>query len=198
MNRQYDEMLTAAVSRLKAVDITAACKRAGIDYSDGQIVLDSFGARIMLDTTTWMVEPPIDMWLHLPLLQYLEAVDDALPGDRWIGMAELVEGGLVRGASFDREVDSVLAQKFCDAEPGKIIMACEKLGGKIVPGRGDLSAIFHFAPHFPLLLNLWYADDEFPASGKVLINDAVKHHLGTEAIGTLVAFLIRMIGKELK
>ena len=190
-------MLASAVSRLKTIDIAAACERAGIDCSRGRISLISFGVTVALDTETWAAEPAIDMWLHLPLLQYLERVDNALPGDRWIGMAELSEGGLVRGSSFDREVDSILASRFRDVEPERIIRACEKLGGQVFPGSADLSVSFHFAPHFPMLLNLWYADDEFPASGKVLINDGVKHHLGTEAIGTLAVFLVRMLGEAL-
>ena len=41
-----------------------------------------------------------------------------------------------------------------------------------------------------MFLNLWYSDDEFPASGKVLINSGVQAHLGVEAAGTLATVLV--------
>ena len=42
-------------------------------------------------------------------------------------------------------------------------------------------------------LNLWLPDDEFPASGKLLVNKGVKHCLGTEAIGTIGTMIVKRI-----
>ena len=53
-------------------------------------------------------------------------------------------------------------------------------------------------PRFPLRLNLWLADEEFPASGKVLVNDGVKHCLGTEATGTIGMLLIQKVCDEIE
>lgn len=63
-------------------------------------------------------------------------------------------------------------------------------GVKKEDSKADLSVVFHFLPKYPMFLNLWYSDDEFPASGKVLINSGVQAHLGVEAAGTLATVLV--------
>jgi hypothetical protein len=40
-----------------------------------------------------------------------------------------------------------------------------------------------------------FADDEFPATGKLLVNNGEKHCLGTEAIGTVATELIQKLCK---
>ena len=195
-NRQYDEMLAAAVKRMAGLDFRTAAEKAGLDYdaSNGSAIIRTLGRISRLNPANCSLTPPLDMWHHLSILQYLEAVDGSLPSDRWIGMGELAEGGMVRGASFDREIDSLIASRLGCFTPGQIENACAELGG-VLQGecRADLCAVFAFMPRFPLRLQLWFADDEFPASGKVLINDGVKHCLGTEAIGTVATLLIQQL-----
>ena len=78
--------------------------------------------------------------------------------------------------------------------PETLERACRDLGGVLrEPGRSDLSAEFRFMPRYPLRLELWYADEEFPASGKLLVNDGVKTQLGLEAAGTLGVLLLRRL-----
>ena len=104
---------------------------------------------------------------------------------------------MVRGASFDREIDNMIANRLGENPPKHIHAACERLEAVFHDhSHADLCADFYFLPYFPLRLNLWFADDEFPASGKLLINDGVKHCLGTEAIGTVGALLIQKLCEE--
>lgn len=191
--RQYQEMLDAATYRLQHIDLKAAAEKSGLSFGR-RIAIPTFGEQITLDPATFLSDPPIDMWHHLVILQYLETADDSMPSDTWIGMAELREGGLARGASFDREIDVLIADRLGIHPPEAIRQACGRLGGLIREDtRADLCADFSFMPRFPLRLNLWFADDEFPACGKVLVNDGVKHRLGTEAIGTISTFLVRKL-----
>lgn len=193
-NRQYREMLNAAVRRMQDVDLLAAAARSGLrcDPATERVTLETFGRVTHIDAATLLPDPPVEMWLHLAILQYLESSDGSLPTERWIGMADLSEGGLARGTSFDREIDALIANRLGRQSPERIRAACERLGARFVDNpRADLCADFFFLPRFPLRLNLWYADDEFPASGKLLVNDGVKQCLGTEAIGTVGTLLIR-------
>ena len=190
-NRQYDEMQAASLRRLEGIDLAIAAESAGLAW-DGQGVEGvSFGQRFRLDGKTLRPTPEIDMWQHLAMLQYLWGADGSLPTDRWIGMGELAEGGLVRGTSFDGEIDRLIATRLGKCAPEAVCQACAALGADY-PGNGsaDLCAVFCFMPRFPLRLNLWYADDEFPASGKLLVNAGVHHCLGTEAIGTVGCMLV--------
>ena len=196
-NRQYDEMLAANLERLAGIDLKAAAERAGLVWDEGGIVAVSFGQTVRLDGIALRPTPEIDMWQHLAMLQYLWGVDGSLPNDRWIGMGDLAEGGMIRGASFDGEIDRLIAARLGKCAPEAVRRACLKLGAALrADGKADLCAEFHFLPRFPLLLNLWFADDEFPASGKLLVNEAVHHCLGTEAIGTLGCMLVGRICEE--
>ena len=195
-NRQYVEMLAAAVARLDGRDPAEIASRAGAEYDPqaGTIGFVTFGRPVRLYVSDWHAEPAQEMWHHVTVLQYLGMAEGGAPSDRWIGMGELSEGGLVRGASFDREIDGVIARELGRFSPETILSACGKLGGEIVPDtRADLCAVFRFMPRYPLMLNLWYADDEFPASGKVLLNDGVRDALGTEAAGTAAGMLARQL-----
>ena len=72
-----------------------------------------------------------------------------------------------------------------------ILQPGSQLGGHILEGgKADVSAVFRFLPRYPMLLNLWLADDEFPASGKVLINSGTGLALGLEAAGTIAINLV--------
>lgn len=190
-NRQYDEMLAASLRRLEGIDLGTAAERAGFAWDGAGIEGMSFGQRVRLDGKALRPTPEIDMWQHLVMLQYLCNADGSLPTDRWIGMGELDEGGLVRGASFDGEIDRLVATRLGRCSPKAVRRACEALGATFhEDSAADLCAVFPLLPRFPLLLNLWFADDEFPASAKLLVNAGVRHCLGTEAIGTLGCMLV--------
>ena len=190
-NRQYDEMLAASLRRLAGIDMALAAENADLAWDGAGIEGASFGQRFRLDGKTLRPTPEIDMWQHLAMLQYLHGADGSLPTDRWIGMGELAEGGLVRGTSFDGEIDRRIATRLGKCVPEAVRRACGALDA-VFPGDGpaDLCAVFCFMPRFPMRLNLWYADDEFPASGKLLVNAGVHHCLGTEAIGTVGCMLV--------
>lgn len=195
-NRQYDEMRTAAVARLCGADPRAIAERTGMTYdaNANALLLESFGKPVRLDCETWAAQPSLEMWHHLALLQYLDGADGDVPGADWIGLSEIAGGGQSRGASFDREIDELVARNLSGAEPERIHAACRALGGRILKdARADLSAEFDFAPCWPPRLNLWFADEEFPASAKVLVNAAVSHCLGLEAAGTVAMLLVREI-----
>ena len=70
-------------------------------------------------------------------------------------MAEYPGGGESRGASFDREIDGIIARRLGGYGPEAVANACARMGGVIRPNaRADLSAVFSFAPRWPMLLNL--------------------------------------------
>ena len=129
-NRQYYEMMSAAIRRMRNVDIPASAELSGMvfDHSSGLISFLSFGKNAILDASTFKAVIPIGMWQHLAILQYLETADGSRPTERWIGMADLSEGGMVRGASFDREIDNMIAIHLGEYPPRHIHAACERLG----------------------------------------------------------------------
>ena len=119
-NHQYDELLRAARETLSSINIPAATQHALFTISgDNSLCTISFDEQIIIDLTDLHITPQIDMCQHLTIFQYLAAVDDATPSDTWIGLSDL-PGGMVRGASFDREVDGLIANNFSKATPETI------------------------------------------------------------------------------
>ena len=194
VNRQYNEMYAAAVSRLSGLDIRAGAQADGLICGDNEMFLPILGQKAALNLTDYSLSPQVEMWEHLIILQYLETMDGTKPNERWLGMSELSSGGVSRGQSFDREVDNLIAQRLGQYAPETVQAACAALGGAMqYDARADLCVVLYYLPRFPMRLQLWYADDEFPASGKLLVNDGVKHRLGVEAVGTLAALLVHKL-----
>ncbi|MDO4865119.1 MAG: DUF3786 domain-containing protein [Clostridia bacterium] len=195
-NPQYEAFLAAAVERLTTLDPTGVAERAGIEYLPDADAwrFESFGSKLVVRRKDYRVEPPLDMWHHLSILQYLSGADGRKPGERWLGLGKLPNGGLIRGASFDREIDALLARELTTQDTEALRAAAAGLGGTRVEGESaDLCADFKFMPLYPLRLSLWLADDEFPASGRVRVNEAVVNCLGVEAVGTVGLLLARML-----
>lgn len=195
-DRQFLEMLAAAAKRISETDIAEKCSYAGVGW-DGerkQISLESFGIRSVISLPECTADPPMHIWQHLAILHYLCEVGPSPSLEAWGSMADLRDGGAVRGSSFDREVDRMVSMRLGKHSSGHIIKAVGSLGGEINENpKADLCALFRFMPRYPFLFNMWFADDEFPASGRILVDGSVSPYLGTEANGTVASLLVQML-----
>ena len=197
-NRQYDEMLSAARRRMEGTDWerTAALSGAVFDPEKGEIRFESLGKAVTLKTGDLTVDPPLHIWHHLSVLQYLEAADGVKPSGRWTGLSSHPDGGGVRGASFDREI-AALSSEIGRHPEDVILRAAEALGGEVSEDdRADICLVFRFMPYYPYRFNLWLADEDLPASGKMLADPSVMAVLGTEAAGTVASLITEMLSAE--
>ncbi|MBO4360746.1 MAG: DUF3786 domain-containing protein [Eubacteriaceae bacterium] len=195
-DRQYREMLAAAAKRMAQVDVPRQCAYAGVAYDSerNEITVESFGTVSVIKLPECTCDPPLHIWQHLSIFQYLEAAAPAASQQSWGSLADLPEGGHVRGLSFDREVDRMVSARLGKHSAEVIAEAAGRLGGEMRKDpKADLSAVFHFMPNYPFAFNMWFADDEFPASGKVLVDRSVCMFLNTEANGTLASLLVEML-----
>ncbi len=78
-----------------------------------------------------------------------------------------------------------------------VIKAAE-FGGTVISGNADMAIRFFFLPNFPLMLNLWLEDEDFPASGKVFLDAAIESALQVEAAGTAAGILLAMLEEKLQ
>ena len=196
-DRQYEAMLSAAREKLAGRVPAQIAKARSLRYdpASGTLRFSSFGQDLALGTDDWDMEPAGDTWLHLLLLQALAAEETPRRGEGWKSLSELGEGAGARSAGFLREQGELLA-RLGRSGPGSIRRAAAALGAVFPePGREDLAARFSFLPGYPLLMKLWYADEEFPASGTVLLGEAFVG-LGLEAAGTLISWLLTRLCRE--
>ncbi len=137
------------------------------------------------------------MWRHLTLLQYLDTADGTPLAGTEIALSQM-RGGLSRGWGFDKDLSLMFSREFHDASAEDVARACRALGGRIVPGKADVNAVIHYAPRFPVTVHFWCGDEEFPASGKVLVNAAAEHYLTLEAAGGACSSVVQAIIRVLK
>ncbi len=192
-NRQYAELLAAAVKNLRRRAPADIAEKAGIEYDSeaGFFRYVCLGQRVRVDIGSFMPDTPFDMWRHLTSLQYLACADGKEPSDSWISLSDMPEGGLVRGLSFERETERLISERLGRVPLQKLRNAAVKLGGVIKSGTGaDMTADIYFMPRYVMRLNFWAADDEFPASGRLLLNEASSRTLGKEAAGTVGSIIL--------
>ena len=69
------------------------------------------------------------------------------------------------------------------------VRAAAKIPCLIVRGNNDYSTRLPFLPMYPVTLNYWQADEEFPASGRLLLDSSAEHYLTVEdsvTVGELI------------
>lgn len=196
-NRQFQEMLGAAEKKLEGMSAQEIAERGGLafDAAKNMFSFESFGRRVQVSYPDLTLDCEVDMWMHLTILQYMAEADGHPLASEWISLSDFQVGGLVRGASFDRENDALIQRGIGKLDPDILRGAGRKMGAVEIPSRADLSLQFYFMPKFPCLLNLWFADEEFPAAGKVLCDRAAEHYLKVEAAGTVAGLLLQELEK---
>ena len=196
-NRQFQEMLGAAEKKLEGMSAQEIAERGGLafDVAKNMFSFESFGRRVQVSYPDLTLDCEVDMWMHLTILQYMAEADGHPLASEWISLSDFQVGGLARGASFDRENDALIQRGIGKLDVETLRRVGRKMGAVEVSSKADLSLQFWFMPRFPYLLNLWFADEEFPASGKVLCDRAAEHYLKVEAAGTIAGLLLQELEK---
>ena len=180
-NRAFQEMLAAAKGWLSGRSPETLAERAGAKWDPGAklLSLQSLNQRLEVSTEDWSVRPQPEEWHHLILLHYLSIADGTQLSDEMISFGNLKDG-LIRGTKFDRTADLALARFLKDREPEQIKAVCRSLGAGFQDSNADLCAVFPFLPRYPVAVKIWFADEDFPASGKMLVSASADHYLTIE------------------
>lgn len=104
---------------------------------------------------------------------------------------------MVRGGGFDRECEETIPKTIGKRDPQEVRKACEELGAEILPSNADLCAVFRLFPLYPVTLNLWFADEEFEASGRMLLDAGADHYLSVEDAVTAGSLILEELMKRL-
>ena len=82
-------------------------------------------------------------------------------------------------------------QRFLNGKtPDCIRKICKALGAEFADSNADLCAVFHFLPNYPVWLKIWFADEEFEASGKLYLSRSADHYLTMEDAVTVGEILL--------
>lgn len=189
-NRAFEQMRKVAVDWLSGRNPAEIARNAGLDFDEevGCFTFTSLGEDVRVEYPSYRFEPALDEWRQLAILHVMKLADGAPLAGTWMPMGEMRDG-MVRGGDFDRRCERAIRERLSRMPEGELEGRCRSLGGVAVESNADFAARIEFLPRCPLLLKLWRADEEFPASGKLLLDRSVDHYLTIEdavTVGQLV------------
>ena len=123
------------------------------------------------------------------ILHYLDLADGTEVSPEMVSFGSLKDG-LIRGTKFDHDMERELGGFLAGMTQEQLCRVCEELGAQLVEERADLCAVFPFLPRYPIWLKVWFADDEFEASGKLLVSKSADHYLTIEDAVTVGELLL--------
>ena len=195
-NCAFQEMLLAAVKRLqnRSGEEIAAKSGAIFHSSRNTIEILSFYETIEIQLPGFHINSDMDEWHYLILLHYLDMADGTEGSQKLITFGNLKDG-LIRGTRFDRTAEQKLEKLLQDKDPEKIQKACTSLGAEFIETKADLCAVFPVFPRYSVTLKVWFADEEFPVSGKIFLQDHADHYLSVEDAVTVGEVLLQKLSE---
>ncbi len=186
-------MYMAAEAMLSGKDPRQIAANAGVAFDGSIFSVPSLGKLYHISYPDYCCQEPIMDWHYLVLLHYLNLADGTAVTGEAMPMADL-PAGLVRGTKYDRTVAEALAAFLKDKTENRVKEILGALGGIFLPGKADLNVMLPFLPKFPLYLNIWFADEEFPPSARLLLDKSAGHYLSIEdavSVGEVLMGLLR-------
>lgn len=188
-NRQFERMLEAARSRLLRHVPEEISEKAGVRYENGVFWVRTLGRRVEIQWPAGKITPPVSKWHALTLLHYLDLADGTPLTGRTITFSQYKDG-LVRGGGLDRNTELIVRRDLGVLPREELARRCEALGAELLPSNADFCARFDFAPRYPVWLKVWFADEEFPASGRLLVDESAPSYLTIEDAVTVGALIL--------
>lgn len=187
-NRQFARMMQTAQERLLRHVPEEISEKAGVRYENGVFWVRTLGRRVEIQWPAGKITPPVSKWHALTLLHYLDLADGTPLSGRTITFSQYKDG-LVRGGGLDRNTELIVRRDLGVLPREELARRCETLGAELLPSNADFCARFDFAPRYPVWLKVWFADEEFPASGRLLVDESAPNYLTIEdavTVGSLI------------
>lgn len=194
-NRMFDEMMLAARRWLAGKDPWQLAERAGVAFDGTYFRWVCLGTELTVSYPAYEVAPELPTWLTLVILHHLNLADGTPLSGRWITFGQQKDG-LIRGGGFDHRAETRISQLLESYTLEEFDARCRCLGGMPVDSTADYAVVFTPMPRYPILLNLWLADEEFPASGKLLLDSSAEHYLTIEDSVTVGEILLSLLDLE--
>ena len=193
-NRMFEQMLIAARERLAGRQSQELCENANIIYNEkaGFFVLESLGQEIKIQYPNFTVTPNLNGWHQLVILHYMDLADGTALENRLISFSQLKDG-MVRGSRLDRKCEAVIGSLLKQIPEEDFMDRCLSIGGKRISTNADFTVIFPFLPNFPVTLKVWFADEEFDASARMMLDTCADHYLTIEDAVTVGEIMLEKL-----
>ena len=197
-NRAFELMLAPAREWLEGRDPEEIARMSGAVYDAGSsaLRLTSLGQAFEIHWPDCRVSPDVDAWWQLVMLHYLHGASGAGVHGELMNFAAL-PGGLARGGNYDRQSANELGAMLGELPIERVEAACRAMGARIVDSNADVCAEFDFLPRYPMTVKLWLAEDDIPASARLMLDASAASYLSVEDAVTAGTILIERLRAQL-
>lgn len=194
-NQTFQEMFQAARTMLDGKDPEQIAQMADVVFDGTAFDVPSLGSMYRFSYPDYICPSPPSDWHCLTILHYLSAADSAPVTGEACSMGSM-PGGLIRGTKYDQTSAQALTEFLSEKSEEQVRQSLAGLGATIVDGRADLCAVLPFLPRFPLYLNIWFADEEFPPSARLLVDRCAGHYLTIEDAVTAGEVVLELLKRN--
>lgn len=186
-------MFQAARQMLDGKDPADIAEKSGVLFDGDAFRVESMGRSFRFSYPAYLCNQPLNEWHCLIIMHYLNLADGFPVAGEPIPLADMPDG-VIRGTKYDKTVAETISKFLLGKSECEIKSILENLGAEILTGKADLNVKLPFLPRFPLYLNIWFADEEFPPSARLLVDRSAGHYLTVEdavMIGEVLQELFR-------
>jgi len=194
-NQMFSQMNRAALERLADRAPMPIARNAGICYDEKTQTFhfQSLGNPIAVHYPDYSFSPELSAWHRLLILHYLDLADGFPLTGKVISFGQM-RSGMIRGSGIDHKC-ALIIQKAWSLHGSRLADILDSIGGEPIPSNADLAYCIPFLPKFPITLNIWFPDADFPVSGRMLLDSSADHYLTIEDAVTAAEILFdKLIG----
>ncbi|MCD8023197.1 MAG: DUF3786 domain-containing protein [Lachnospiraceae bacterium] len=193
-NRAFLNMKRDAIKMLMGMKPVSIAENAGLtfDVISNYFRLSSLGKMYTLTYPDYTLLEETDQWHYLTMLHYMNLADGMELSGELCAFGDMPDG-LVRGTNFDRTASAAIEKFVAGHSETEICNILRDMGGESISGKADLSVRIPYLPRVPLTINIWFADEEFPPSARLLVDRSIRHYLTIEDAVTVGDYLLRRL-----
>ena len=195
-NQMFSQMNLAALARLEGRDPRAIARNAGVYYDEEgrSFHIPTMGTDVVVSYPDYHFTPELPGWHSLVILHYLDLADGFPLTGKEIPFGQM-KSGMVRGGGIDRRCELVI-QNLKNLNEDTLTEICKYIGGEPIPSNADAAFRVPFLPNFPVVLKIWLPDEDFPASGRLLLDSSADHYLTIEDAVTVAEILLERMTQK--
>ena len=191
-----ETLLKELKEKISTIDLSAAARRLGAEYSGDKLTLRVLGKNLSVDTNgNISTEIHVHSWIAIPVYNYI--IDGAgIPvSGNWVPFREL-KGGKTWGRFFYHQCEKPL-KKIADTYTSLFEDMIHIFNGKQVENhyQSDISLVLHPLPKVPLLICYWKPEDGLESDLNLFFDLTAEDNLNIESIYLLGTGLVVMFEK---
>lgn len=192
-DQMFSQMNQAALARLAGREPRELARNACIRYeAEAQAFhIPTMGMEVTLSYPDYRFMPELPGWHSLVILHYLDLADGFPLTGKEIPFGQM-KSGMIRGGGIDRRCELTI-QNLKNLSEDTLMKSCENIGGEPISSNADAAYRIPFLPKFPVTLKIWLPDEEFPASGRLLLDSSADHYLTIEDAVTVAEIILERI-----